>query len=371
MVTTGERQEIVDPAASLTDESIQFLQEMIWTRSINPPRDYEEIHSSLTETFASHGWEVETAEPPAEFLDDLGIEHRRPNDLAHVSRGDGPTIALKAHQDTVPVDEAEWSFDPFAAEIHDGRVYGRGAVDSKGRIAAYAMAARVLEDTGLVPEDANVVLAITVDEETDGEAGPGYLARSGTLRPDYAIVEGNCESVWRTAFGVNQYRVSVSEEASHAGLASDAGSNAIIGASRIVAALDRYASELTGRTSGVENFGGPTCTVGTVEGGMKTNIVPSSCVFTFDQRVHPDYDHDDLEREFRAVVDVVEIPSWTEVDIHLVIAARSYHFPADAPHMLSAKENTDAVFEWDVPAKGGRGFTDARFFAQEGSKVLN
>jgi len=89
------------------DGAVEFLREMIRTPSPNPPGDYERIHDLVTSKFESFGWEVETLPAPGGLLDELGLDGPRPNVLAYVTRGTGPTVVLNAHLDTVPVDESE------------------------------------------------------------------------------------------------------------------------------------------------------------------------------------------------------------------------------------------------------------------------
>jgi len=371
MVSNDELAAVEAATDERFEESVDFLREMIRTPSVNPPGEYAAIHDLVTSTYESYGWDVETAWAPAELLEDLGLDpdYPRPNVLGYVTRGDGPTIALNAHLDTVPVDESQWSYDPFGAERDAGRIWGRGARDSKGRVAAYTLAARALEGSDMVPEEATVVLAITCDEETGGEAGPGYVLERGAIDPDYAIVEGSVDGVGYAAAGVLHLAVTVTGKASHAGVDPSGGVNAIVGASRVVAALEEYAAELATRESEVPGIGHPTCTPGTVEGGTKTNVVPSSCSLTVDRRVVPEEDPDEAEAEFREVVESVELPEGATVDVDVLLRASPFVSERDGPLVRSLKRNADAVTGGDVPVNGTRGFTDARFFAGAGAET--
>ncbi|MFB6220848.1 MAG: M20 family metallopeptidase [Halolamina sp.] len=349
------------------DDALGFLREMIRTPSVNPPGDYGEIHGLVTSKYESFGWDVETLYAPEDLLAELGLEGPRPNVLAYVTRGEGPTIVLNAHLDTVPVEESKWSYDPFAATMEDGRVWGRGAKDSKGRVAAYTLAARALEAADVVPADATVVLAITADEETGGHAGPGYVVDSGELDADYAIVEGNVDRIDYAAAGVVHFEVDVSGKSAHAGTNPEGGANALVAASRIVAELEAYGERLKGRrTSDVPGIGHATCTPATVEGGVKTNVVPPSCSFTVDRRVLPEESLDDVEAEFREVVSGVALPDGTTAEVTAVLRARPFVSDRDGRLVASLERNAEAVTGRDVLVGGTRGFTDARFFAHAG-----
>lgn len=372
MVTTAERDRIVDAAGLLDDEMVEFLREMVRTRSVNPPGDYDAIHDLVESRFAGFGWDTETVWTPPEVLAELGLseDHPRPNLLGTVAQGPGPTIALNAHFDTVPVEEGAWTYDPFGAEIDGGRLYGRGAADSKGRIASYTLAGRILERADLLP-DAPVVLAITADEETGGEAGPGYLTGPGGFRPEYAIIEGYIDEVWHAAAGVVHYTVSVSGRSAHAGVNPDAGANAIVAAARLIDALDGYNDRLAVRESSIEGIGSPTCTPGTIEGGVKTNVVPAHCSFTVDQRVPPDFELSELEAEFRDTVAAVDLQEGIDTSVAVNLRAQPHQEPPDARQVQAVSENATAVLGRSIPVRGTRGFTDARFFASQGTNVVN
>jgi len=351
----------------LESGSVAFLKDLVRTPSPNPPGDYGAIADLLVETYESYGWDVEVASAPADLLEVRDLPHPRPNVLATVTRGDGPTVALNAHLDTVPVEESAWSYDPFGATVKDGRLYGRGATDSKGRIAAYTLAARALETADLLPEDATVMLAITADEETGGHAGAGYVAEK-VLVPDYALVEGNSESVWHAACGVLHFRVTVEGEAAHAGSPDD-GENALLAATRILTALDDHAGELAARGSDVVGIDGPTCTPSTIEGGTKTNVVPASCSFTVDRRVPPDGDVEAAEAAFRDVV--ADAAGNSVVDVDRVLRAHSYRFDREDPHVRAVAESATTMLDREVSIEGTQGFTDARFFAARGADCVH
>lgn len=370
MVSSDERDRLVAAAGSLENDATSFLEEMVRTPSVNPPGEYDAIHQLVRSRFESFGWDTDTVWTDPEVLEDLGLpeEYPRPNLLGYVNRGDGPTIALNAHFDTVPADG--WDSDPFNPVVEEGRLFGRGAADSKGRIASYTLAARALESADLIP-DATVVLAITADEETGGEAGPGYLTTAGGFRPDFAIVEGYVNEVWHAAAGVIHYRVTVRGAAAHAGVSRDEGANAIDGAARILRAIGDYDDELATRESSVDGIGSPTCTPGTIEGGVKTNVVPAHCSFTVDQRVPPDFEMSELEGEFREVIESVSLPDGTSASVDVVLRARPHYAPPDAPQVRAVAENARAMLGRAIPVRGTRGFTDARFFDAVGTAVVN
>jgi len=369
MTTLEDREAVVDAVDTLEPEAVAFLKEMVRTPSVNPPGVYAAVRDVVASAFEEYGWDVETAYAPEDLVSELDLADPRPNVLGYASRGDGPTIALNAHMDTVPVDESEWETDPFGATVRDGRLYGRGAYDSKARVASYALAARALDRAGLLPDDATVVVAVTADEETGGAAGAEYVLESGLLDPDYAIVEGKSTVVHHAACGVLHLEVTVAGRAAHA-KNPDEGSSAVRGMQAVLAGIDEYAAELGEATSDVRGVDGPTCTVATIEGGTKTNVVPSSCSVTVDMRVPPDFDHTELKSGFTDAVDAATLPEGTSASVETLLAARPYRFDPDDTHVQTVRCNAAELLGQDLPVRGTRGFTDARFFAAAGAKTV-
>ena len=353
----------------LDDDAVSFLRELVRTPSVNPPGNYTAILDLLRTRYEEYGWDVDVEWAPDELVERLDLSHPRPNILAYVNRGPGPTIALNAHIDTVPIQESKWSYDPFGGEIDDGRLYGRGSRDSKGRIAAYTLAARVLEEADLLPEDVTLVLALTADEETGGEAGAGYLVESETFVPDYAIVEGSTYAVEYASSGVLTFRVHVDGTSAHAGLEPEEGANAVVAAARIIIDLEAYGEELTEKESEIPGVGSATCTPATVDGGVKTNVVPSSCSFTVDRRVPPDHDLQTAEQEFRDRVMDTTLPTGTSVRIENLSRTKPFlSDPTDA-HIQAVERNANKILG-NVPVRGTRGGSDAGHFSAGGTAVL-
>ena len=124
---------------SLREEVTDLLQRLIRLDTVNPP-----------------GNETPAAELLREYLEASGVEcelyakvPERANLVARIpGGGDGPRLALLSHTDTVLADPAEWQVDPWSGEVRDGEVWGRGALDMKGQVAASAVAIASLAREG-------------------------------------------------------------------------------------------------------------------------------------------------------------------------------------------------------------------------------
>ena len=138
----------------------------------------------LRDYFARNGIEVEL----------YAREPERPNVVARLRGGDGPTLAFLSHTDTVLADPAEWERDPWSGDLVDDEIWGRGALDMKGQVAASAVALASLEREGFSPAGEVVFLSVA-DEEVGEGWGLRWLAEAhpDAARCDFAINEGGGE----------------------------------------------------------------------------------------------------------------------------------------------------------------------------------
>ena len=172
-----------EAAGEVGNRAVALLQELIRIDTVNPPGNEERAQLLLAETLTEAGFECEL----------LAAEPGRPNLVARL-RGDaaGPTLCLLGHADTVPADPSEWSFDPWAGDIVDGEVRGRGAQDMKDQVAAEVAAAAALGRDGWRPRKGELLVVITADEEMGAAAGAQWLCREhpDKVRSDYVLNEG-------------------------------------------------------------------------------------------------------------------------------------------------------------------------------------
>lgn len=164
-------------------QAVDLLQRLLQINTVNPPGNEEPAQELLAETLTEAGFDCEllTAEPG------------RPNLVARL-RGEapGPTLCLLGHVDTVPAEPAEWSFDPWAGDVVDGEVRGRGAQDMKDQVAAEVAAAATLGREGWRPQAGELLVVATADEEMGAAAGAQWLCREhpDKVRSDYVLNEG-------------------------------------------------------------------------------------------------------------------------------------------------------------------------------------
>jgi acetylornithine deacetylase/succinyl-diaminopimelate desuccinylase family protein len=190
------------------------------------------------------------------------------------------TVLFDAHQDTVPTDGM--TIDPFAAEIRDGKLYGRGACDIKGGMAAMLIALdRLVRER---PEgSASVVMACTVDEEFT-HTGSSHLATSPHGADVAVVAEPTMLNLVTRHKGAVRWKIRTRGVACHSST-PHLGQNAIYRMAAVVDALAGHAEELARSSDPI--LGPPTLSVGRIEGGQSVNVVPDWCEIEIDRRVIP------------------------------------------------------------------------------------
>jgi acetylornithine deacetylase len=201
-------------------------------------------------------------------------------------------LLLEVHQDTVPTDGM--TIPPFAAERQGDRIYGRGACDVKGGMAAMlATLVRLAHaPSASLP---TIVLACTINEENgfDGVRHVCQLWDRATSRllprrPDLAVVAEPTElDVVIAHKGTVRWRCHAVGRAAHSSH-PDAGINAIYRMQPVLTALQDYARDELPRHPEHPLLGRPTLSVGTIQGGLSVNTVPDRCTIEIDRRLLPD-----------------------------------------------------------------------------------
>lgn len=318
---------------TLREEVTALLQALLRANTVNPPGN-ETVAAELLRDY------LELSGIPCELV---GRTAERLNLVARLKGGDGPSLALLAHTDTVRADPEEWARDPWSGDLVDGEIWGRGALDMKSQVAASAVAFASLWREGFRPAG-DLILALTADEEVNEDFGLSWLVKEHPelVRADYALNEGGGE---RCVFGGNAFylcgvgekmsapfRVHVRGRSGHASVPSIA-DNALVKAAPIIEALGRYrppqtlipevrrflevvlgevpplelalersralhplAAEL------VEPLLSFTLSPTLIEASKQRNVIPAACVVTVDCRLPPGMTPEDVDPLVRAAI---------------------------------------------------------------------
>jgi succinyl-diaminopimelate desuccinylase len=368
------KEAIVQTVDELGSEIVSLLQKMIQIPSVNPPGQYEEISAYLEKQLTDYGFCVDIVDVPPHVVAEKNLERPRKNVIATLKgSGGGPSLILNAHLDTVPTDdESKWTYPPFSGAMVDGKIYGRGATDSKGRLAAYIGAAFVLKKAG-IPLKGDIILAATCDEETGGALGAGYVAGNGFVKGDFALVEGYSTEIIHAMAGMTQLRITSHGKPAHAGFKWN-GINAIEKMAKVIAALETLQLELENEPSQIEGMKYTTVNVGVIKGGTKSNVVPASCEIEVDLRIIPEQSIESIIHRIETKVAALQE---TDPQMHIVIERKNEAetlptiTEVNHPLIQALQQASQEINGKELPVIGVMGQSDSRWFIANGIPAIN
>ena len=219
--------------------------------------------------------------------------------VATLRRGAGPVVLFDAHIDTVDADAAEWTHPPFAGEIADGKLYGRGATDMKGALAAMMAAGQQLARADW--SGTLVITGTSWEEHFEGYTlgvALGELEAQG-IRPDYAIIgEASELNVKRGQRGRTRIHFDVKGRPAHSAHPAR-GINAVYKAAELILAImnmplpnDPFLGDGIVELIGIDSLPKPI-----------DSVVPYACRVSYDLRLLPGQTPDSVLRQFQAILD--------------------------------------------------------------------
>lgn len=347
-------------AAINPEETVEFLRGLVRIPSVNPEGDVRDAIAYCIEPLKAAGFACRT----------VGIEETKPNLVAEFGQGDGPTLCFNAHVDVVPTGaESVWTHPPFAADVAEGRVYGRGAGDDKASVTAQVMAGVALARSG-VKLRGRLVVNEVADEETSGVAGAKFIVESGQVRPDFVIVgEQTLNRVCVGEKGTAGVTITTFGRTAHGALPWE-GANAIEAMGRIVAALqDELWPHLEARTHAF--FQHSSGSVNMVQGGVKNNVVPDHCSVYVDRRLVPGEDPTETHAEIEEIARRA-ISGMSGVRVEVQPAPEVRPATMSEPHspLVRAMVGANQYLGLNTDLTGFSMASDGRFFAAAGYPTI-
>jgi acetylornithine deacetylase/succinyl-diaminopimelate desuccinylase-like protein len=330
---------------SLRDEAASLLQELIRLDTVNPPGNESVAAEHLRGYLESNGVACELYAKVPE----------RANLVARIPGTDGgPRLLLLSHTDTVLADPREWQLDPWSGELRDGQVWGRGALDMKGQVAASAVAIASLAREGFTPAG-DLIFAACADEEVGAGFGLQWLveAHPEAVRAEYCVNEGGGDRlildgrvfyVCSTAEKMSApFRLTVHGRSGHASRPGIA-DNALVKAAPLVESLGAFSDEpelgpevamfleaVCGHVPSpqdavqaaravhplagdiIEPLLGTTLTPTMIEASQKRNVIPNRCELTVDCRILPGHTQAEVEAKVAELLEGAEYDlEWIE-----------------------------------------------------------
>lgn len=260
-------------------EPINLAQNLVRIESVSQEQGEGRIAQFIANYFIDHQISVEWQE----------VAPNRANLIAEVkgALGEGPCLLLNGHMDTVPIGSG-WKYPPLGGEIVNNRLYGRGASDMKGALAAMMYTAKMV---ALFASHlyGKLKLLFVVDEEQDNAGIKKWIEhyQSEGEMVDFAVVgEPTGLNISLGHRGVAAYRVEIRGKACHAAVA-EKGINAIYLGAEIIQKIEQKNRELAKIQD--PDLGSPALSVGKIQGGLSPNVIPESCSFEVDVRTLPDF----------------------------------------------------------------------------------
>jgi acetylornithine deacetylase/succinyl-diaminopimelate desuccinylase family protein len=340
----------MDAASSVDPARLRsLLLELIGADSTNPPGGEAAVVAVLAAHFERHGLRPEITDAlPG-----------RPNLSVSIGGGSGRVLLLNAHTDTMPAGGG-WTRPPFGAVVEDGLVYGRGACDTKGGLAATVEAVIALAESGGLK--GRVILDCVADEEA-GAAGTKAALAAGR-EADWAIVSEPTDlAVARLSNGQLDVAIRLRGRAAH-GSTPDEGVSAIAGAVELVAMVE--AAHARFRYTPYPLLGPASYNVGTIRGGVQASIVPAECVVEIDRRIVPSSTVESAIADVDALLaDLRSRRPGLEIDRDVTVAIPPVEVAESSPVCVSL---VAALAEAGVPAviTGLRATSDAAWLDRAG-----
>jgi acetylornithine deacetylase len=349
--------ELLDFLRERRGELVELARELVATPSPNPPGDERAVATLVSERLRELGVrDVETT---------AAVEER-PNVLARAGVGGALTLVLCGHLDTKPPgDLGEWRSDPYGAEIEHGELYGVGSGDMKGAVAAMVYAAAAAEACGM---NGTLALVLTADEEAGSRMGAEWLASTGRLAADAAVLGEPCgvvrewEAVDVVSRGAALFKVRVRGTQMHSSLSDRLPAvNATVHMARLADRMDR---ELRGRLhfppptlAGLE----PTVNVGVMaRAGVFYGVYPGEAELACDVRTVPGMTREQFEEDIRAfLAEAAEDDQGLEAELELELWVPATEIDPDHPLVRALRQASGDVLGEERPVGVFPGATDA------------
>lgn len=333
----------------LLKEGTEILKKMVNFKTVNEPGNEKPLAEYIKKLLEDIGLQAE--------LDDLG--NNRGNVIGRL-KGTGQREALlfNGHLDTVPPGDIKWEHEPYSGDIADGKIYGRGTADMKGGLAAMLIAIKAIKHSGLELKG-DFIYTATAGEETDS-LGAVKFVEDGGLKDVGAIIIGEPSSSGINIAEKGAFWVEMTTYGKTAhGAFPDKGINAVIHMNALLSELIRYKFKYEEN----EMVGHPTMNISTINGGVKTNVVPDKCSITIDMRTVPGMDHDEIIKDFRKIIEKLsnEIEDF-KADIKVLNDRKAVETKINHPFVKLAEDTFKEVFNEEIKAKGVNFYTDASIF---------
>ncbi|MDQ0221044.1 M20 family peptidase [Peribacillus cavernae] len=336
------------------EEAIEFLIELIKTNSMNPPGKEIKVAEAIQRRFKKTGIDTtldEVAEDRANLFVTL------PGERGTGEKNIQKVLTYSGHLDTVPLGNEEWHYDPLGG-VRDGNLlFGRGASDMKGGVAAMLLALEYLHRAD-VKLKGKLRFVGSVGEEVEC-FGAKEIVRKGQIDDTTAMIisEPSANQLFCAHKGDLQFEIIVKGKTAH-GSMPEHGINSIQAMCNMINELNRFSFVYD------EHYllGGPTINIGTIEGGIKPNVVPDKCIMKIDIRTVPGQSHEHIFTQVNNLLQNTCDSYGTYGEITVLVDMPAVTTSEEDPFTKLALKTLNTYLNQDMPAKGVKYFTDGSVF---------
>jgi succinyl-diaminopimelate desuccinylase len=263
---------IINYIESQEEEIVRLATELIGANTVNPPGNECLAVNVVEKYFKTHGIQYDIFEK---------IKGRT-NIVGYIGSGN-PILLVACHLDVVPPGDG-WNTDPFKSVVKNGRIYGRGASDNKGQMASMLVLARFLKENES-KLSGSFLLVGAADEEKGSSLGMKYLLDECKVTADFAIIPDIAHNMRMIDIGEKgALFLNITSHGKQAhGSTPEKGTNAIWDMIELLNQLKNIKFKCLSH----ELFTPPTLNLGTISGGVATNIVAAKCEARLDIRYLP------------------------------------------------------------------------------------
>lgn len=354
---TDTDQAILDTIERRRASLVGLLASAVRAESSNPPGDTRKVAELIAARLRERSIDFQ-------FLAD---EPRKPNILARIGTG-APEVLFTSHMDTVPAgDRRTWRRDPFSGEVVGTRLYGRGSADAKASLVAMVGAIEAL--IPVLPLHGTLSFTAVSDEEVGGVKGTEFLVDRGLLRPDHVVVgeiTGNHLAVAEK--GVVWIRITTHGRAAH-GSTPWEGSNAISHMVRVLSAIEQQVGAQL-KTRSHPLVPPASLSIGTIRGGIATNVVADWCEATIDRRTLPGENLPEAIAEIERVLAQLEKEDRTlQTDVEVLQSGPALETSPET-HIVRLAQEIARELHLSPDVVGYPQASDGRFFAERGVPTI-
>ncbi len=382
------------------EQMLRYLTTLVNIDTQVPPGlNFDVICEVMANKFNTLNCETEVHEAPKKYIDLSGadflrLEGPRSNIVARYPGVDGSrTLHISAHTDCAAIQKEGWTVNPLGGAITQdtpygvseydrggGYIWGRGVADDKGEIAAMTLALEAIYEIG-VKLKGDLILTGNCDEEIGGVAGLGFLIRDGLVKADMGIqLDGGLTGINLAAMGRTRFLLRTRGVSYH-GQMPILGINAIEKMSKMNVALTQYwKNVLMKRQVSVPdiNLGDPLrkagvtnltamLNIGTIRGGVQGATVPDLCEEEILRGMVPGETFEQVQNEFKAVLDSVkETDSDLQYELDVINVREGYVISADDPYAVKCRDIVTDALGRELPFTGTLGSTDMNYQVVDG-----